>query len=93
MPHGVSRERMDNYQNKHLRQIEHAAKQWEGRQSKVRNNELRRTWLERQTDANYRNEYDRIMGDLSHRRAPLKTQGRQEKRKVELDKLFSSGYI
>ena len=33
---------------------------------KSKNNTMRKQWLERQTNANYRNEYDRIRGDLSH---------------------------
>jgi len=32
----VSRERMEKYQNRHMRQIEHAAKQWEARELKVK---------------------------------------------------------
>ena len=37
----VSRERMEKYQNRHIRQIEHAAKQWDAREMKVKNNALR----------------------------------------------------
>jgi hypothetical protein len=62
----VSRERMEKYQNRQIRQIEHAAKQWEAREAKSKNNSMRREWMERQTNANYRNEYDRIRGELSH---------------------------
>ena len=50
----VSRERMEKYQNKHMRQIEHAAKQVEARESKTKNNNMRRVWLQRQTNSNYR---------------------------------------
>ena len=60
----VSRERMEQYQNRHMKQIEHAARQWDARESKIKNNNLRRQWMERQTNANYRNEYDRIRGEL-----------------------------
>ena len=59
----VSRERMEKYQNRHLRQIEHAAKQGEAREMKVKNNTLRKQWLERQNNLSYRNEYDRIRGE------------------------------
>ena len=62
----VSRERMEKYQNRHIRQIEHAAKQWAARASTVKNNNERRRWLERQNNANYRTEYDRIRGELQH---------------------------
>ena len=62
----VSRETMEKYQNRHTRQMEHATKQWEARANKVANSANRRQWIERQNNANYRNEYDRIRGELSH---------------------------
>jgi hypothetical protein len=89
----VSRERMEQYQNRHIRQIEHAAKQWEAREMKVKNNMMRRQWLQRQTSANYRNEYDRIRGELSHHRIPYQTKAKLEKREEELKKLFSQGNV
>ncbi len=89
----VSRERMEKYQNRHIRQIEHAAKQWEARESKVKNNNTRRQWLQRQTNANYRNEYDRIRGELSNRKIPMKTKYQLQEREKELHKLFSSGNV
>ena len=89
----VSRERMEHYQNRHLRQIEHAAKQWEGRESKSKNNTMRKQWLERQTNANYRNEYDRIRGDLSHHKIPYRSMMQLMRRESELKHLFSSGNV
>ena len=89
----VSRERMEQYQNKHLRQLEHAAKQWEARETKTKNNNLRKQWLERQTNANYRNEYDRIRGEISNRKIPFRTKYGLEKREEELQRLFSSGNV
>ncbi len=89
----VSRERMERYQNRHVRQIEHAAKQWEAREMKTKNNNMRRKWLERQTNANYRNEYDRIRGELAHRKIPFETRDKLQKRETELKKLFSSGNV
>ena len=68
----VSRERMEQYQNRHVRQLEHAAKQYEARESKTKNNNMRRQWLERQTNANYRNECDRIRGELSNIKIPFR---------------------
>ena len=58
----VSRETMEKYQNRHTRQVDHATKQWEARANKVANNVNRRQWIERQNNANYRNEYDRLRG-------------------------------
>ena len=89
----VSRERMDKYQNRHVRQLEHAAKQYEARESKTKNNNMRRQWLERQTNANYRNEYDRIRGELSNRKIPFRTKYGLEKREEDLKRLFSSGNV
>ena len=61
----VSRGTMKKYEDRHVRQIEHAAKQWEAEANKVSNANNRRKWLERQDTANYRNEYDRVRGELS----------------------------
>ena len=41
----VSRERMDKYQNRHIRQVEHASKQWEALESKSKHNNVRKEWL------------------------------------------------
>ncbi len=89
----VSRERMENYQNRHLRQIEHAAKQWETREQKSKNNNMRKQWLERQTNANYRNEYDRIRGELSRNKVPYVSMMQLTKRESALKRLFSSGNV
>ena len=84
---------MENYQNKHMRQIEHAAKQVEARESKTKNNNMRRVWLQRQNNSNYRNEYDRMRGELSHYKAPYKSISQLEARDERLRKLFSSGNV
>ena len=89
----VSRERMENYQNKHMRQIEHAAKQVEARESKTKNNNMRRVWMQRQNNSNYRNEYDRVVGELGHAKIPFQTMSQLEKRDDKLRKLFSSGNV
>ncbi len=60
----VSGERMEHYQKRHSRQTEHAHKQWEGRDTKVENNNMREELLERQNNINCRNEYD-ARGELS----------------------------
>ena len=89
----VSRSTMELYQNRHLRQIEHAAKQWEARESKVKNNELRRHWLQRQDNHNYRSEYDRIRGELGNKRIPMGNRYRLQNREAELKALFSQGNV
>ena len=89
----VSRRTMEKYQDRHVRQIEHAAKQWEAKANKVSNANNRRKWLERQDNANYRNEYDRVRGELSRYKIPFQTPHRLSKRADELSKLFSSGNV
>ena len=89
----ASRERMEQYQNRHYRQIEHAAKQSEARESKVKNNNVRREWMQRQTNANYRNEYDRIRGELSHSKIPYVIRKQLQHSESELHRLFSSGNV
>ncbi len=86
----VSRERLEYYQNRHLRQIEHehAHKQWEGREMKVKNNNMRKEWSERQSNINYRNEHDRIKGDLSRNKIPYKITMQLMNRESELKRLF-----
>ena len=91
----VSRGTMEKYQNRHIRQVEHATKQWEARANKVanNNNNNRRQWLERQNNASYRNEYDRLSGELSHYKIPYGSVPKLEKRQRELKNLFSSGNV
>ena len=87
----VSRERIEKYQNRHIRQIEHASKLVEARESKIKNNNMRRVWLQRQNNANYRNEYDRMLNELQGKQIPFQTMSQLEQRDEKLRKLFSSG--
>ncbi len=48
----ASGERMEKYQNRHLRQIGQAMER--GREMKSKNNTRRKQWLERQTNSNYK---------------------------------------
>jgi hypothetical protein len=89
----VSREKMEKYQNRHTRQIEHAARQWEAKANKVSNANNRRKFMERQNNANYRNEFDRVRGELSRYRIPFGSKPRLESRRKELESLFSSGNV
>jgi lipopolysaccharide biosynthesis glycosyltransferase len=89
----ISRERLEKYRNRNLRQIEHASRQWEARESQVKNAALQKKWLDSQTAHNYHVEYDRIRNELAHRRMPWRTQHHLEQRAKELHKLFSSGNI
>ena len=89
----VSRGTMEKYQNRHIRQVEHATKQWEARANKVANNNHRKQWLQRQNNASYRNEYDRLNGELSHYRIPYGSVQKLKQRQHELQNLFSSGNV
>ena len=77
----------------HLRQLEHAQRQIDARETKVKNLATRRQWLERQKNANYRNEYDRIRGELSHYRGSSANLVKLKNRVAELERLFSAGNV
>ena len=86
----VSRKELEKYQNMHTRQVEHATKQWEARENKVANSAKRRQWIERQNNVNYRNEYDRIRGELERGRLPFVSILQLRRRAAELERLFSN---
>jgi hypothetical protein len=73
----------------HLRQLEHVGKIMEARENKTKNLMLRRKWMERQTNENYRNEYDRIRGEMSHNKLGSVDMQRLKDRETYLKRLFS----
>ena len=77
----------------HLRQLEHAQRQIDARETKVKHNATRKQWMERQKNANYRNEYDRIMGELSHWRGGTTDMFKLRSRARDLQRLFSAGNV
>ncbi len=77
----------------HLRQLEHAQRQIDARETKVKHNATRKQWMERQANANYRNEYDRIMGELSHWRGGTTDMFKLRNRARDLQRLFSAGNV
>jgi hypothetical protein len=85
-----SRSRIENM---HLRQLEHAQRQIDARETKVKHNATRKQWMERQANANYRNEYDRIMGELSHWRGGTTDMFKLRNRARDLQRLFSAGNV
>ena len=80
-----SRKRIENM---HLRQLEHVQRQLDARDTKTKSIMTRKNWLERQTNANYRNR-----GEMEHRRLPFKQKYKLERRAEDLRKLFSSGNV
>ena len=85
-----SRSRIENM---HLKQLEHAQRQIDARETKVKHNATRKQWIERQANANYRNEYDRIMGELSHWRGGTTDMFKLRNRARDLQRLFSAGNV
>ncbi len=83
----------DGIHKLHMRQLEHVARQLDARQSKVRSIATRRKWVERANNASYRNEHDRIRGELSHFRGPTTDRKKLEDRTSYLENLFSSGNV
>ena len=77
----------------HLNQLEHLARIIEARDSKSKHIATRRKWLERQANANYRNEYDRIRGDLLHYKLGAVDRKKLENRQRDLQQLFSSSMV
>lgn len=77
----------------HLRQLEHLQRQLDARDTKTKSIMTRKNWLERQNNANYRNEYDRLRGELSHFRGPTTDKKKLQDRAAVLERLFSSGNV
>ena len=75
-----------------LRQFYHASRQIDARESRTRHTKTRKEWLQRQNRANYRNEYDRVRGEILHTIVPHDYL-RLERREEELWTLFSHGNV
>ena len=75
------------------RQLEHLAKQLDARETKVRSIRTRKNWVERANNANYRNEVERIRGELAHFRGRDTDRARLMNREKYLEQLFCSGVI
>ena len=73
----------------HLRQLEHIGKIMEARENRTKSLVLRRKWMERQANANYRNEYDRIRGELSHNKLGSVDRNKLKHREDILKTIFS----
>lgn len=83
----------DKILNMHLRQLEHMARQIDARETKAKHAATRVQWLQRQKNANYRNEYDRVRGELSQSALPFQVKEKLQRREKELEKLFSRGNV
>ena len=76
-----------------MRQLEHIARIMEARESKSKHIATRKQWMERQKNASYRNEYDRIRGELTHYKLGAVDRQKLQNREKELQMLFSSGNV
>jgi len=72
----------------HMRQLEHVNRQIEARDIKEKHTATRVNWLQRQKNANYRNEYDRVRGELGRNNVPNETIERLKSRESALRKLI-----
>ena len=79
--------------NMHFRQMDHAVRAMDARENKSKHNLTRMQWVARQNNANYRNELDRLRGELSHSRLNGHTRDRLHQREQGLEALFSQGNI
>ena len=77
----------------HFRQLDHAARQIAARDNKTHHILTRMQWLERQKNANYENERDRIRGELAATKLGHHSKKRLEDRAQELRGLFSRGNV
>ncbi len=71
-----------------LRQLEHVVRQLDARETKARHVATRVKWLERQKNANYRNEYDRVRGELSQTVLSDHSKVKLQNRQKQLEQLY-----
>ena len=83
----------ENIEKMHLKQLEHAQRQIDARETKVKHNATRKQWMERQANANYRNEYERVQGELSHWRGSTTDKEKLKNRVRDLERLCSAGNV
>ena len=76
-----------------FRQLEHVARQLDARETRVRSANVREKWLQRQTNANYRQEFDRIRGELSRTTVGPVPPERLRQRAAYLHGLFSRSNV
>jgi hypothetical protein len=77
----------------HASQLDHVDRMLQARENKTKSLVVRRKWMERQANANYRNEYDRIRGELSHNKLGSVDRQKLKNREAELEKLFSRNSV
>ena len=84
---------MKKFDNMHKRQIENMQNQLDNRETMQKHIATRNKWVERQNNANYRNEYNRIKYELDQSTLPGKTVERLKSRMTYLKTLFSDGNV
>ena len=81
----------DHIEKMHMLQLEHLRQKLKGAETKRKSIKERNDFLEKQNNINYRNEHDRILGELTNTRLPLKTKYQLENRAEYLKKLYELG--
>ena len=89
--------RFDVYRNKfsnmHLMQLKHLKNQLEAREIAQKSVTTRKNWLEREQNAAYRNEYDRLRNEMERSVLPAETKQKLKNRVEYLRGLFSKGNV
>lgn len=86
----------DHLMNMQVQQIQHMARQMDARETRTKSIAAREHWLQRQNNAAYRQEFDRLRGELSRGAVPRlawSEKARLEARQKHLHKLFSGGNV
>lgn len=83
----------DKFRNMQLRQVEHMKRHLEAREALQSHIDTRNKWMQRQKNANFRNEYDRIRGEMTRSTVHPHVKEKLKARAHELKNLFSQGNL
>ena len=84
---------VEKFGKMHKRQLEHMQNQLDNRETMQKHTTTRNKWVERQNNANYRNEYNRIKYELDQSTLHGETVERLKSRTEYLKELFSDGNV
>lgn len=84
---------VEKFGKMHKKQLEHMQNQLDNRETVQKHTTTRNKWIDRQNNANYRNEYNRIKYELDQSALPGETVERLKGRMKYLKELFSDGNV
>ena len=84
---------VEKFRKMHKKRIDHMQDQIDARETMQKHTTTRMKWLERQNNANYRNEHNRIKYELDQSVLPTETKERLKNRMKYLETLFSKGNV